>query len=303
MTGPLKGTTVIADADDQRILWVSKAGQVTRTLDTSRFYAPSQYVSNGSDPRAAVYASDSSLWIPDPGYHRVMRIGVAPAATVEWQPLDCGKPALKKAFLRLTLKGATMQDAVELGSFALQYRVDGGAWRTGKLFGGRTCDFPSGTAGKTLAFRVTFRSADRAHAPTLDSFSLQYTRATEGGSGGGGGGDAGPGANSGTGDGVYVFPAVSGTGTSGAGSGSGTQGYGSGSGTTGEGTGGAAAGAPAASAGAPIAAPPVTTAAGPQQSVSGVEVEGLEGVSGIPLKAAGGAHVADESTSRAPARR
>ena len=127
-----------------------------------------------------------------------------------------------------------------------------------------------------------------------------YDRATQGRTGGGGGGASAKndeGANSGTSDGVYTYPGLSGTGTSGGGTGAGSSGYGSGSGTTGTGTGGATSAQPASSAGVGLVAPATTATSDPEQSVTGLEVQGVEGVSGIPLTAAAGAHVKQEQAA------
>ncbi|PKN06010.1 MAG: hypothetical protein CVU72_06670, partial [Deltaproteobacteria bacterium HGW-Deltaproteobacteria-7] len=71
------------------------------------------------------------------------------------------------------------------------------------------------------------------------------------------------------------------------------------SGAAGAGTGAGTTGSTAYGAG--LVAPPVPVARGEEEPVTGLAVEGMEGVSGIPLKAAGGAHVeSGEDDARAP---
>ena len=51
------------------------------------------------------------------------------------------------------------------------------------------------------------------------------------------------------------------------------------------------------SAGVGLAAPATTATSDPERSVTGVEVQGVEGVSGIPLTAAAGAHVKQDQAA------
>jgi hypothetical protein len=295
-SGALAGQTVIADSDGHRLVWVAKTGQLVRELDLNTFFAPPGTTTNGSDPRAAVYGPDMSLWVPDPGYHRIISIGYEGSAVAEWA-IDCGKPNARKAFSRLKLTGKTADGDVQLGDFALRYRTDGKSWRNGTLRDGRTCVFKAGTAGKVLHVELTITSHDRSQTPVLDSFTLFYDKAGTSPSGGPTGDKTNGHANDGS-SGVYIYAGVGGTSTSGSGSGAGSSGTGTGAAGNGSAAGsaaaGAASGAPAQSAGAGIAAPPASTATGAAQTVSGVKVQGLEGVSGIALTAAPGAHLVEE---------
>lgn len=287
------GTTLIADCGDKddrvsgKILWITPEKTVAATLDLLTFDPPSG--TDVSEPRSAlVDPVDGSLVTSDSTRSRVLRIGNVASATVESLPLDCGKPAMLKSFHRLSWTGWVGPEQ----SIVMWYRIDGEDWRR---CSGRKFDFPKGTAGKRISYRVVLTSANRWSTPVFDGFTLMYDRATQGPIGGGGGDKPGGEANSGSDDGVYTYPGLSGTGTSGGGTGAGSSGYGSGSGTSGSGTGGATSRSPTLSASSDVAAPPPSAATGPEQSVSGVQVQGLEGVSGIALRAAPGAHVKDES--------
>ena len=286
------GTTLIADCGDTapKILWVGLDRKV-ESLDMSAFDRPASATSS-SEPRSAlVDPVDGSLVTSDSTYTRVLRIGNHGSATAESPPLDCGKPSMIKRFDRLSWTGWVAPGQ----SMKMWYSVNGGTWRacTRQKF-----DFPSGTAGKRISYRVVLTSTDRWTTPVFEGFSLMYDRASRGPTGGGGGGaTTEKGANSGADDGVYTYPGLSGTGTTGGGTGAGSSGYGSGAGTSGTGTGGATSGAPASSAGAGLVAPPTSVTGGAAQSVTGVEVQGVEGVSGIPLTAAAGAHVKEEQAN------
>ena len=89
---------------------------------------------------------------------------------------------------------------------------------------------------------------------------------------------------------MYAYPptAVGGTGSSGTGSGSGGYGAGSGSGTTGTGTGSSGAGSGVSTSANTVDVPVASTGSGPAQAVQGYQMQGEEGVSGVPLKAAEG---------------
>lgn len=191
-----------------------------------------------------------------------------------------------KAFVRLTWKGSTGESGTKV---AVDYRLDGGTWRSCRgISGTRAYDFPAGTVAKTIAYRVTLGSTNHGYTPTLDSIIIQSKQATAGAAGGGGGGSGGSG-NSG-GSGVYTYPsaAVGGTGASGAGTGSGSYGAGTGSGSSGAGTGSSDAGSGSNSATRAMQAPVESSGAGAPQAVQGYEVQGAEGVSGVPLRAAKG---------------
>ena len=189
-----------------------------------------------------------------------------------------------KAFVSLTWQGDTGQPGTRI---ALDYRLDGGSWRKCAFRAGlRRYDFPAGTIGKTIAYRVTLSSDDRRLTPDLDSVVIQSTVARTGGSGGGGGGSEGGSGNSGQ-SGVYTYPSTAegGTGTSGTGTGSGRSGTGSGSGSSGTGTGSSVAGGGSSTVTNSVDVPVQSTGSGETQVVQGYEVQGQEGVSGVPLRA------------------
>ncbi len=101
---------------------------------------------------------------------------------------------------------------------------------------------------------------------------------------------AGGAGNSGE-SGTYTYPATAqgGTGTSGTGTGSGSYGTGSGSGSSGAGAGGSGAGAgtTTTTAGA-VDVPVQSSGSGSAVPVEGYQVQGEEGVSGVPLRAVAG---------------
>ena len=112
-----------------------------------------------------------------------------------------------------------------------------------------------------------------------------------------GGGSSGPGGGNNGGAGTYTYPqAAGGTGGSGGGTGSGTSGSGSGSGTSGRRPAESSAVSGSAASGTPVAPPVASTVSGSSQSVTGTRVQGLEGVSGVPLKAAAGAQAPQAQT-------
>ncbi len=286
-SGPLKGLTVITDTGDDRILWVDASGTVVDEFDTQSFDRPIDAdPSDGSDPRGALYAGDGSLWIPDPGYKRAIRVGNAGSGTVTTAPIDCGQPGARKAFVRLTLKGTSSS----VTSFSVHYRIDAGAWRScGPLSGGRVFTFPGGATGKAIALQLTLASKDRRLTPALEGFSVEFAKpAVSGARSGGGGSTTGAGANSGGASGTFAYPTLGGTGGSGSGTGSGGGGYGTGSGAsgTGSGSGGSTSSAPS---GTTLSPPVQSSGSGASESVSGTQVQGQEGVSGVPLRAAPGA--------------
>ena len=142
-----------------------------------------------------------------------------------------------------------------------------------------------------------------ARTPVLDGVIIQSTRAKAGGGGGGGGGDRPGGSGNSGQSGSYTYPSTAegGTGTSGTGTGSGSSGSGSGSGSTGSGTGGSTSGSGGSGTVANAVDVPVQSSGGrPVEEVQGYQVQGEEGVSGVPLRAEQGAQTPDPD---APVRR
>ena len=177
------GTTLIADCGDvaPKILWVAPNGSVTATLDMRAFEPPPS--DDDSEPRSAlVDPVDGSLVTSDSTYTRVLRIGNHGSAIVESPPLDCGKPSMIKRFDRLSWTGWVAPGQ----SIEMWYRVNEG--KRGAACTRQKFDFPSGSAGKRISYRVVLTSTDRWTTPVFDGFSLMYDRATLGPTGGGGGG-------------------------------------------------------------------------------------------------------------------
>jgi hypothetical protein len=284
--GGAAGTIVATDCDSslQRVVLIDYATKALAAgVDLKTFARPS-YVSgtDSASPRDARFDSHGALWIADAGFGRVLRVGYETSATVTSEPLDCGRPKMVKAFDRLKIIAPAQAAGA---SFSVQYSIDGLAFKNAKISSdGRNVNFPAGTSGLRFTYRITLSTTDRWVTPVFEGFTLHYVKAETGGEGGGGG----PG-NSG-GSGVYTYPpsAEGGTGTPGAGTGSGASGTGSGSGTSGTGSGGSGAGTGSGSGADSLQPPMASTGSGPSVPVEGYRVEGEEGVSGVPLRAAEG---------------
>jgi hypothetical protein len=289
-SGPLAGDVLVTDcdADSQWVRIIDYSTKATvQTIGLRTFARPDWVGSTDvSSPRDARVDNEGALWIADAGFGRVVRVGNEETGTVTSQPLDCGRPDMVKAFSRLKISAPTQPaDA----SLAFWYSVDGAAFSPARVSSdGANIDFPGGTSGKKIVYRVTMTAGDRWTTPMIESLTIHFSAATTGGSGGGGGGSGGTG-NSGQRS-TYTYPssAQGGTGTYGTGTGSGEYGAGSGSGSSGAGsasTGSAAGSTPLASS---IEVPVQSTGSGPAQEVQGYQVQGEEGVSGVPLRAAEG---------------
>jgi hypothetical protein len=289
------GSTLIADTGNSRVLRVPAGNGTPTVFDMNVLGRPGSATSTDSaEPRAATFAADGSLWVADSAFAQITRLGHAASAQATSTPLACGRAGKKKAFVRLSWSG----DASAAGvGVAVDYSLDSGAWRSCTGIGTRrSYDFPAGTVGRSLAYRVTLTTQDAGATPVLDSLAITTTPPSTGGSGGGGGGTTPGGGNSG-GSGTYTYPQTAGgAGGSGVGTGSGTSGTGSGSGTSGSGSGAGGGSSAAAAAGTTLAPPVQSSGSGAVQSVTGTAVQGQEGVSGVPLRAAPGAQLAQPAT-------
>jgi hypothetical protein len=282
------GDTLIADSGNQRVLRVSADGTIDQVYDMRSLGRPSWVSDNDpASPRQAVYTTDGLLAVADSLMQQIVLVGHEGSGQASSTPLDCGQRGEKKAFVSLTWQGDTGPSGTKV---AFDYRLDGGPWhRCAFKAGLRRFDFPAGSVGKTIAYRTTLSTTDYGHTPTLDSIVIQSTKATTGGGGGGGGGPGGSG-NSGQG-GTYTYPATAqgGAGASGTGTGSGSSGSGSASGSTGP---GAAGTAPGPGGSGPVAEsvelPLQSTGSETVEDVQGYQVQGEEGVSGVPLRAVAG---------------
>lgn len=296
---PGNGATLIVDCGDiqggiaPRIVWVDSSGAVgavTETLVTQGLEPPTgPDAPDTSEPRTAYFDGENgSLVIADSGYKRVIRVGNEHSVTATSGALECGQPGMLKAFSRITLRPPVAGTSVDF-----DYRIDDkGDWRDCKpLVLGKFFSFPAGASGHTFAYRVTLTTNDSWTAPTLDGFSLQFTKATTGGSGGGGGADKPGGSGNSGSSGVYRYPATAagGTGTYGTGTGSGSYGSGTGSGSSGTGAGSSGAGAGSSAAAGSLQPPVQSSGSGAPQAVQGYQTEGAQGVSGVPLRAEEGA--------------
>jgi hypothetical protein len=296
-SGALAGTVVVTDCDidAQSVLLIDYATkQVMDTLDLRTFDRPAwATTSDASSPREARVDEQGALWLADAGFGQILRVGYPSTAVVQSEPLGCGRPDMIKAFDRLKVFAADMPAGT---GFSVQYSVDGGVtFKNARPTGdGRDFGFPAGAAGRRLIYRLTLTTDDQWATPTVDALTIHFAKATSGGNGGGGGGGGGSRDN---GSGVVTYPSAAtagGTAAAGVGGGSGTSGSGTGSGTSGSGTGGAAAGQSGASVSSSTTElqPPVqSSGSGSAQQVQGYQTQGLEGVSGVPLRGATGAQL------------
>ena len=296
-SGALAGTVIVTDCDldAQKIVFIDyDTKQVRETIDTRTLERPSwASSSDASSPREARLDSEGALWVADAGFGQILRVGYPATATVQSDSLDCGEPAMNKAFTRLK---AFVTDLPPGTGFSLRYSVDGGqTFKAPKAESdGRNFRFPAATAGKRFIYRLTLTTRDRWLTPEFDALTIHFEKAKSGGDGGGGGGQGGSKDN---GSGVVTYPSAAtagGAAAAGTGSGTGSYGSGSGAGTSGSGTGGsgAASSASGATSSASDLQPPVQSAgSGTLEEVQGYRTQGQEGVSGVPLTGAKGAQL------------
>jgi hypothetical protein len=292
-SGALAGTVIVTDCDidAQHVLLIDYATrQVKETFDMRTFDRPSWATSSdASSPREARLDAKGALWIADAGFGQILRVGNEGSAAVTSTALDCGHPKLLKAFDRLKIIAPAQAAGT---AFALWYSVEGKAFQKLKMSSdGRNTYFPAGTVGKTFTYRVALTSTDRWATPVLEGMTIHFTKAKTGpGTPGGGSDKPGGSGNSGQ-SGTYTYPATAegGTGTSGAGTGSGSSGTGPGAGSTGTGVGSSGAGAGSSSTVNSVEVPVQSMGSGSTQPVQGYQVQGEQGVSGVPLRAAEGA--------------
>ncbi len=293
-SGSLAGTVVFTDCDgaSQRVRIIDKTTKaIDRTFDLSAYGRPA-YVgpTDAASPRDARLAADGSLWIADAAFGQILRLGNEGSGTVTSSSLSCGKPGLLKAFIRMKIEAPAQTSGT---GFEVWYSVDDGRrFKRARMSpDGRNVNFPAGTTGRRFAYRVVLTSTDRWATPVLEGMTIHFSKATIGGAGGGGGSDKPGGSGNSGQSGVYAYPSTApgGAGTSGSGSGSGSFGSGSGSGSSGAGTGTTGAAASSSSVAESVEVPVQSTGSGDAQAVQGYQVQGEEGVSGVPLRAAEGA--------------
>ena len=287
-TGPLAGTILVSDAKAQGVeaITFDAAKQTTYSLDTATYERPADLDStDSSSPRDARIGPDGALWIADAGFHRVLEIGNEGMGTAQSQWLDCGYPTMVKAFDRIKISSPAPLTGK---NFQFWYGRDGVAFVKAKVSAdGKNINLPGGVWGTKFAYKVVLKSDDRWATPVLDSLVIHFMKAKTGTSHvGGGSSKPGGSGNSGQ-SGSYTYPSTAegGTGTSGTGTGSGSYGTGTGSGSYGTGTGSAAAGAGSGSVANSVEVPIQSTGSGDAQAIQGYQVQGEEGVSGVPLRA------------------
>ncbi len=295
-SGTLAGSLVFTDCDweSQRVRIIDYDTKLVKeTFDLSTFARPDYAEGTPASPRDARVAADGSLWIADANFGQILRIGNQRSGTVTSQPLDCGAPGVIKAFDRLKVQAPAQAPGT---GFSIWYEVDGKGFRRARMSSdGRNVYFPAGTSGKVLAYRVVLTSADRWVTPVFDGLTLHFRKASVGGSGGGGGGEKPGGSGNSGQSGVYRYPSTAegGTGVYGTGTGAGDYGAGTGSGSSGAGTGSTGSGAGTTTTAEALDVPAQSTGSGAAQPVQGFQVQGEEGVSGVPLRAEEGPQAPD----------
>jgi hypothetical protein len=290
-SGALAGTVLISDGG-QDTQWVRlvdyKTKQVDETFDLKTYDRPGYVDStDAADPRDARADDKGALWIADAGFGRILQIGNQGTGTVTSQALDCGKPGLVKAFVRLKTEAPAQAAGTGL---SIWYSLDGSGFeRLRASSDGRDFTFPAGVSGSTLIYRLTLTSKDRWTTPVFEGMTIHFEKATTGG-GPKPGGRHKPGGGSSGGSGVYKYPATAagGTGTYGTGTGSGGSGTGMGSGSSGSGAGRVGTGSGSSSMTQSLQPPVQSSGSGQAQSVQGYLTQGAQGVSGVPLRAAEG---------------
>jgi hypothetical protein len=287
-SGPLAGCVLITDASEEVDHSVNRVTAVR--MDESKETVWSLETGVGSTPRDARIAQDDSMWIAENKSGKALQVGTEGSGRVTSVPLGCGYPKLLKAFDRIKVETPALPAGVGI---KLWFSTDGGkSFKALKRSSdGKNYLFPAGAVGKTLVYRAELTSTDRWATPVLDGLVVHFDKAKTGsGKPGGGGNEPGGSGNSGQ-SGIYTYPSTAqgGTGTSGAGTGSGSYGTGSGSGSYGTGTSASGAGAGTTSAATSVEVPVQSTGSGPTVPVQGYQVQGEEGVSGVPLRAQQGA--------------
>ena len=200
-----EGDTLIADTAAHRVLRVTKGKTIEHEWDLND-WRPLGYETGESAPRAAAITSDGRLVAVDTVFQQIVTLGCEGSAQATSLPLDCGHPGVDKAFVSLTWSGDTGDVGTRIG---LEYRLNGGRWRPCTFKSGlRRYDFKAGTHGRTIAYRATLSTANRSSTPTLDSLVIQSTKVKTGGNGGGGGGDRTGGSGNSGQSGVYAYRAT-----------------------------------------------------------------------------------------------
>ena len=256
----------------------------------ARYERPDYVASTDTaSPRDARIAADGSLWIADAGFGQILRIGNGGSGAG-----DVGSAGLRqarsmlKAFVRLKIEAPAQAAGT---SFAIWYSVDGkgsrrrasratGATSTSRP-GRRASASPIGSSSRrpTAGRRPCSRGWRSTSPRRRSAAAAAEAVATRGGAG-----------NSGQ-SGVYTYPSIAegGTGTSGTGTGSGSSGSGQRLGELRHGD-REQRGRGRLEHGDELGrrARRVHGQRGALESVQGYEVQGEEGVSGVPLRAVEG---------------
>lgn len=177
------GTTLIADSGNGRLLVIAPNGTIVRNTDVLLGYGLTDL--DVSPARWALITAEGRLALMDGHDSRVFELGYAASGMVTSGQIDCGLPGVRKRFTSVTAALTTPEGTEAL----LQYRVDGGAWKTAS--GG---SLPAETYGTVLTYRVTLTTDDPSVTPRLTGVSVVYYPAPPQGSGDGEGtGDGSPG--------------------------------------------------------------------------------------------------------------
>ena len=113
--GPSSSPTVTGRRSAVRIIDQRRPRTIDDDLDLSTYDRPANVgPTDAASPRDARVAADGSLWIADAGFGQILRIGNEGSGTVASVPLDCGKPGMLKAFVRLKIEAPAQSVRDEL---------------------------------------------------------------------------------------------------------------------------------------------------------------------------------------------
>jgi|GEM_PF-4141224 len=184
------GSTLIADSGNGRLLVIASNGTIARETDVVSEYGLSDLDADAT--RWAQITLEGKLALLDDCNSRLFEIAYAASGSATSGQIDCGLPGVRKRFTGLS----AAVTAPEGTDASLQYRIDGGAWKTAS--GG---SLPAETYGTLLTYRVTLTTDDPAVTPRLTGVSIGYQPAPAQSPGDGDGDDDdddSPGTGSGT---------------------------------------------------------------------------------------------------------
>ncbi len=164
------GTTLIVDRDNARLLSVDADRRAER-VDTGI-----GSMGTLSSPQTAFVTSKGTTLIADQANHRLVEFGFgktadsgnAGAGLYTTKTLDLGTPGVRKQITRIEAL-ATRPDKTAV---KLQYAINGGKWRS---VGGPAIAFPTGQTATSVRVRVGLSTTNRYVSPQLNSIHVTYS--------------------------------------------------------------------------------------------------------------------------------